>query len=460
MTFLAAPSVFAQEYRDSIHVETLENGLEIIVISDHSVPITTIELTVKNGAYTETDELNGLSHLYEHMFFKGNEAIPNQEAYLQRMRELGIVFNGTTSAERVNYFFTLPEANLEAGLEFMYHATTSPLFNEEEFEAEKQVILGEADRAESNPFYWLRQGINEYLWHTHGARKDPLGARDTVLAATIEQMEWMKQTYYIPNNSVLLIAGDVTAERAMEAAQTYFGGWEPGPDPFETYPVPEHPPLKGTAVTIVEQQVQVPAFQLAWHGPSVTDNPEATYAADVLSYILAQPTSEFQRTLVERRLALGADKSYWTLSFTGPIYLTVQTTPDRLRDAIRATLQEVARLADPEYYTDEQLESAKTILAVQDIYSRERTSSFANIITYWWAVAGLEYYFNYLDNLQAVTREDIAQYVDDYITGKDFVLGVLLSPEQREALDLTEAELLEMIAEVQAELAATEGGAE
>lgn len=458
IALLAASPLHAQNLRETVHLETLENGLDILVVPDASVPIVTIELTVKNGAYTETPELNGLSHLYEHMFFKGNAVIPNQEAYLQRIRELGIVFNGTTSSERVNYFFTLPEENLEEGLEFMFNATLSPLFDETEFEAEKQVVLGEADRAESNPYYWLSKAMNEALWYAHPARKDPLGARDTVLAATIEQMEWMKEHYYVPNNSVIMVAGDVDPERAVEAVRTYFGNWEASADPFETYPVPEHPPLQGTEIVLVKQEVQVPVVQLAWHGPSVTEDPQATYAADVLSYIVSQPTSQFQRNLVENRLALGASLSYWTQAHTGPIYLSIQTTPDRVRDAIRATLEEIDRLRDPEYYTDEQIESAKTRLAVQDIFSRERTSELAHTITYWWAIAGIDYYFDYLPNLQAVTREDIARYVDDYIDEENFVLGLIASSAHLEALELTEDELRALIEEIQAER--QEGGAQ
>lgn len=447
----------AQEMRDIIHTATLDNGLDVIVIPDSTVPIVTIELTVKNGAFTETPEYNGLSHLYEHMFFKGNAVIPNQEAYLKRMNELGIVFNGTTSAERVNYFFTLPKANLKEGLEFMYNATVSPLFNEEEFEAEKQVVLGEVDRSESNPGYWLWREMNKLLWYEYPARKDPLGERETILAATVEQMRTMQDTYYIPNNSVLMVAGDVEFDEALAAVEQVFGNWERGPDPFIENPVPPHPPLAESAFTIVEQPTQIVVFQFSWHGPSVNEDPEATYAADVLSYILSQPASRFQQRLVESRIALGASMSYYTQAYTGPASVTVQTTADNLREAIRATFVEIDALSDPDYYTDEQLEAAKTMLTVSDIYSREQTSSFARTVTFWWAVAGIEYYLDYVANLQAVTREDIANFVSRYIQDEPFVLGLLISPAQREELGITEEELAQIVTEVRQEIS-TQGG--
>ena len=100
-------------------LKKLPNGLDILVLEDNSVPLATIELAVKNGAYTEPPEYNGLSHLYEHMFFKANKDYPSQEDFLDRVSELGIQFNGTTSYELVNYYFTLPKFNVIEGLKFI-----------------------------------------------------------------------------------------------------------------------------------------------------------------------------------------------------------------------------------------------------------------------------------------------------------------------------------------------------
>src|SRR5258708_35748498 len=83
----------------------LANGLEVIVLEDHSEPLVTVELAVRNGSYTEPPELNGLSHLYEHMFFKSNRATDNKEGYLRNIGQLGITYNGETREELVNYYF-------------------------------------------------------------------------------------------------------------------------------------------------------------------------------------------------------------------------------------------------------------------------------------------------------------------------------------------------------------------
>ncbi len=130
---LTCSAMFAQKSLPSnFHMTKLKNGLEVLVIEDNSVPLVTVEIAVHNGAYTEDSAFNGLSHMYEHMFFKANKALPSQEQFLERVKELGIVFNGTTGDERVNYFFTLSNSKVNEGLEFMKNAILYPLFLEQE----------------------------------------------------------------------------------------------------------------------------------------------------------------------------------------------------------------------------------------------------------------------------------------------------------------------------------------
>lgn len=447
-SWLTPLTATGQRAPDIIKNKTLANGLDVIVLPSKAVPIATVEICVKNGAFTEPPPFNGLSHLYEHMFFKGNAVIPNQEAYLARMRELGIVFNGTTSNERVNYYFTLPSDNLEAGLEFMRDAITTPKFDPDEFEKEKKVVIGEVDRNESSPYYWFSVAMDEKIWFEHQTRKDPLGDRETITTATVDKMRTMKDRYYHPNNSALLVSGDVDPEKVFALAEEIFGGWDKGPDPFEANPVPEHPPLDGNQYVIVEKDVQTPVLQLQWHGPSVDDDPKATFAADVLSYILSQPTSKFQKNLVESGITLNAGISYYTQRFTGPITMSAQAETANVEKALGAMLAELEKLTLPGYYSDEQLQSAKTILAIEDLYDRENMASFTHTVSFWWATASLDYYRSYVENLKSVTRADINRYVNQYILGKPFVAGVLLSSQDRASLGMSTERLRTLVAQV------------
>src|SRR5215470_18030086 len=160
-----------------------KNGLTVLVVESHAVPLVTLEIAAKNGSMTEPPDYNGLSHLYEHMFFKANAAIPSQEAYLARARELGMVWNGTTNTERVNYYFTTTSDHFADSMTFMHDAITTPLFDPKELDRERVVVTGELDRNESDPSYYFWHETEKRLFSKYPSRKDPLGSRKTVLAA-------------------------------------------------------------------------------------------------------------------------------------------------------------------------------------------------------------------------------------------------------------------------------------
>src|SRR5882757_9265686 len=130
---LLATAALAQPHLpEGYYWEKLDNGLEVVAIENSKVPLATIEIAVKNGAYTEGPEYSGLSHLFEHMFFKANKDYPNQELFVKRTQELGAIWNGTTNVERVNYFFTFDRDSLQAGLKFMNAAIRFPIYREED----------------------------------------------------------------------------------------------------------------------------------------------------------------------------------------------------------------------------------------------------------------------------------------------------------------------------------------
>lgn len=446
---LGPPAAFASDALDvsfdHVHTQTLENGLDVVVIESHAVPIVTIEIAARNGAFTEPPELNGLSHLYEHMFFKANESIPSQEAYLARQRELGMMFNGTTGDERVNYYFTLRSENLREGLEFMAAAIQTPLFRQDELEREREVVLGEYDRNEATPTYYLWDRRDDLLWYEYPSRKDSLGDRDTIQSATVEQMREMQHRYYVPNNSLLVISGDVTPEEGFALATELYGDWERGEDPFADNPIPEHPPLQGDVASVVEQPVNLSFVQLAWHGPDTRNDIEATYAADVFSFILGQDASAFRQRLVEQGVLLDVQFGYQTLRYVGPITLTAVVAPGMELQAIEAVMSEIQRFTDEDYFTDAQIETAVTTLAVDEIYAQQSVENLAHTLSYWWCSASVDYYLTYIDELAQVTREDMQAFVETYVQGAPKVAVVLTSPDA--AAQLTEDAILAAAAE-------------
>jgi len=429
----AFPLMKINNLPSNFYLTKLDNGLEVLAIEDANVPLATIEIVVRNGAFVQTPDLEGLAHLYEHMFFKANKDYPSQEAFLDRINELGIVFNGTTSNERVNYFVTLNKSKTKEGLEFINSAIRYPKFLQEEMKKENVVVAGEFQRNESNPVFFLLRDMDKKLWGDQFPRKNSIGRYEVILNATPEIMQSIKDRYYYPNNSMLVIAGDIKHNEVFENVKNIYGSWAPsGFSIFEKYPIPEFAPLKESSNFITENAIsQVPIVMKSFHGPDTRRDIASTYPADVWSNMLGQKNSKFQKALLEAGLVYQVSGGYQTEKYTGPIQFLMVPNPQKMQEAMKVLDEEIKKMESPDYFTDEEIQSAKDMIEVDDVYGKEKTSSYVHLVTYWWASATLDYYSNYTDNIKKVTKQDIAAFIKKYITNKPSVTGVLVSPQMR-----------------------------
>lgn len=419
----------------------LPNGLEVVVVENQGVPLVTLELVVRNGAFTQTPEFAGLAHLYEHMFFKANNRFPAPDETITRASEMGAVFNASTREELVNYFLTISADSIAAGMEFLAAAAMTPQFLADELMREREVVIGEYDQQESTPFFRFDQAMGRRLWTTQFSRKNTIGDRDVIRATTPAQMRAIQQLYYLPNNSLLVVAGAMEPAQAFSLAARIFGDWKPGPDPFLAAPIPPIPPLSKNVGLVHEEDVNAVTVQIQWHGPSVRQDEHATFVADVFSDLLNAPGSRFQQKLVDTGLWEGVVVNYYTLNNVGPITISGQTSPDRLRAALKALNTELREVLKPGYFHVQDIEAAKAQRAVSSAFEREKASAFAHTIGFWWSVSGLEYYMKYVDEMGRQGPIQLQDYARKYIIDRPHVVGVLLSPKARADVNLTEEEL-------------------
>lgn len=432
------------ELEKIIQRKVLANGLEVIVVENHGVPLATAEITVRNGSFTQAPEYAGLAHMYEHMFFKANDTYPQPDQFIDRASELGAVFNASTREEQVNYFLTVPSDSLEGGLKFLAAALLGPKFRQDELERERQVVLGEYDRNEAQPFFRLEEATGKKLWDGEWSRKNVIGDRQVIATVTPDKMRAIRSLYYVPNNSVLIISGDVAPAAAFALAEKIFLAWTKGDDPFTKSPIPPIPPLARNEGIVVEEPVNGVTVFVQWHGPSVRKDEAATFVADVYSDVLNNQQSRFQRKLVDSGLWQGVIVNYYTLNNVGPITVSGQTTPEKLREAMAALFVELGESVKPGYFTQEELEATKATRAVTTAFGMERSSEFSHTIGFWWSVSGLEYYMKYNDEMAKRTAGDLRAYANKYIVGKPHIVGVMLSPADRRRINLTEGELTKM----------------
>ena len=162
----------------------------------------------------------------------------------------------------------------------------------------------------------------------------------------------------------------------------------------------------------------------------------------MFSYVLNQPNWGLQRRLVVTGLWQSVGFNYYTLDNVGPITISGQTTPEKLKSALAALELEIQRFTEPGYISKAELEAVKAQRAVSSAFGRERASSLSQTIGFWWSVASLDYYMGYVDNMARQSLTDLQAYAAKYIVGKPRVTGVLIPSDARQSIALTAADLL------------------
>ena len=412
-------------------VVILDNGLQVIVVENHAVPLATTKLVVRTGAMTQTPDDQGIPHLFEHMLFKGYRA-GGDRTFRQVASALHTGYNGTTSEELVTYFLSGPSAATPDAIRLLAGLVRDARFEPEDLRTERFVVLGELQRDRSDPRDFLHGEVARALWGNGWYRKNTIGDAATLLGVSPDRLRAIYGRYYVPNNAALIVTGDVSTEQVVAAARQHFGPWRRGGDPFAGAPVPDPPALAESRVVVVPAPVDAVTLVVEWQGPSVATARADTYAADVLSAVVDDDRSPMAARLIDSGQFQSATFGYETLAHTGPLVFSGTTTMDRLPGALTALANEYDLMGGADYFTTPALADAAKRRRVQAALEAEEGPSLAHTIGDWWAVAGLDYHTGYADALAAQTPADLHRFVRRYMTHKAFVVGALV-PQGREA---------------------------
>jgi len=406
-----------------IHQTRLDNGLDVIVVENHAVPLATVLIAVRNGAFTQDSAEQGLAHLYEHLLFRSYRGRP--DAFGIEVTRMNGGYNGATNQEVVYYYVTVPSKNVERGLKIVAQLVEEARFSNRDLKAERPVVLDELQRDESDPELEFTRQVDRILWGASWSRKDVGGDSASLAGITLDQLKRTYARYYVPNNAALIVTGDVTSGQVITWAREAFKDWKAGPDPFADRPIPPVARRTGSAAVVLAHDVRDVTIRIAFQGPSVGRDTAATYAADALFAVLNDPASAFQHRLVDGGLFQSVSGYYLTLDHTGPIHFVGKTTPERTQDALLTLLNELDDLDALEGLLDEDLAIAKKHREVAMALTLEQISVLAPELADWWASAGLEYYLGYDARLAAQKLEDLRRFARAYIAAQPRVIGVL-----------------------------------
>jgi zinc protease len=325
----------------------LDNGLDLVVHEDHGCPIVAVNIWYHVGSKNEVSGRTGFAHLFEHLMFEGSQHY--DRGYFHPLQEAGASLNGSTNADRTNYWQVVPKNALELALwmESDRMGFLLPALTSAKFDNQRDVVLNERRQNYENRPYGLAgmalvgalyPSDHPYHWLTIGAAAD-------LRAAKLDDVKAFFQTYYRPSNASLAIAGDVDTEDVVRLVTEYFGGIDGGTKPAAVRPPRPAGPVQEVRL-LHEDRVELPRLYLAWHSPALfaDDDAELDLVADLLS---SGKTSRLYRSLVyDQRIATEIAASQNSREAGGFFQVAATAAPGRtLGELDRAISNEIAAIA-------------------------------------------------------------------------------------------------------------------
>ena len=282
-------------------VFTLDNGLRLFVHESHDAPIACVNVWYHVGSRDERPGRTGFAHLFEHLMFEGSANVP-PGMFDRALEEVGGTNNGSTTADRTNYWETVPSNALELAL-FLEADRMGGLLEAltpERFEAQRDVVMNERREAYENRPYGLAHERMLQALHPpdHPYHWPVIGFMEDIAAATLDDAEAFFREWYVPNNASVAVAGDVEPARLLELVRRHFEGLKAGPAHIRKLQAP--PPLGSPVRLVLEDAVQLPRVYLAWLSPAAfaSGDAELDAAAHMLS---SGRASRFYRSMVAGR---------------------------------------------------------------------------------------------------------------------------------------------------------------
>jgi zinc protease len=398
---------------------TLPNGLKVLVQPVHTAPVVSFMVWYKVGSRNENVGITGISHLLEHMMFKGTPRYAKGE--IARTLQLhGASFNAGTSLDYTCYYEVLAKDRLEIAMDIEADRMVNASIPEEEHRLEMTVVRSELERNEDNPHRALYQETFAQAFQAHPYHWPTIGWLTDVEQITTEQIRDYYRLHYMPNNAIAVVVGDVAEDQALDLVEKHFGGIPKGAEP---------PPMK-----IVEPaqhgerrfRLQKPGdtryLIVSWRNPALV-HPD-NYALDVLSMILGHGrTSRLYRALVEGKLATEVDASNETAH--DPFLLIARATvapASTLDEAERAIHREVERL-QLDAVTGSEMDRAKRQVEASFVYAKDSIRSLAQQLGYFETVASYRYLDTYLDHVRAVRPDDVQRVAREYLAEQTRTVG-------------------------------------
>jgi len=403
---------------------TLENGMQVVVIPNHRAPVVTHMVWYKFGAADEKPGESGVAHFLEHLLFKGTPKVPDGQLSLT-VKKLGGNDNAFTTHDYTAYYQSIARSHLEKVMEMEADRMKNVQLSEEQVASERQVIIEERrQRIDNQPSAKFQEQLMAALFVNHPYGTPVIGWLHEMKELTRDEALGYYHKYYTPNNAILVVAGDVTAEELKPLAEKYYGG-------IASQPVPERHRPRAAPIEVQHQvvmqdpRVGQPVLMKAYRVPRGND------AMAILAEIFGGTSTArmYKKLVVDQKLAVSAAADYDAVSLNDTTF-TIYATPTPgtgLKELEAAMDKEVALLLE-KGVTLEELKGARTRMLASFTWYRDSLQGPA--LLFGRALAsglGLDYVENRSQRIESLTIDDINDAADKVFKGDDLpVTGILL----------------------------------
>ena len=427
LAFLAASSVPAQ-----VKKTVLPNGLTVLTKEVHSAPVVSTQVWYRVGSRNERPGITGISHLLEHMMFKGTSHWGSSQ-FTRIVTSRGGWDNAYTWHDFTAYSSTVPSTFWKSPLHLEADRMVNLSLGPKDFEAERTVVLSELEGDENSPTFYLGQAVRAAAFMAHPYHWQTIGWKSDVKAMTRDDMARHYRTYYAPGNATIAMVGDFDTNAALTTIRNLFGNMPKGPQPPPV--TTKEPPQEGQRRVTVKRPGTTGYIEIAFHVPEVTHVDHIPL--DVVSNILGQGrTSRLYRALVDKGLATAADAYHYDNA--DPTLFEISATLKQgvsHEDVEKAVWAEVGAMREQDV-SDTELQRAVNQAKASFVFGMDSVSQQSYRLGFYNTIASYEYLDTYLDKIKKVSKEQVRRVAAAYLQEDNSTVGWFapLPPKPGEAI--------------------------
>ena len=393
----------------------LDNGMHVILHQDNSAPVVTVSVMYHVGAKDEDPERTGFAHFFEHLLFEGTENIPRGE-WFNIVTSNGGSNNANTTDDRTYYYEVFPSNSVELGLWMESERLLHPVINQIGVDTQNEVVKEEKRlRVDNQPYGNILAEIKKRMFKVHPYKGTTIGEMEHLDAATLEEFQAFNKKYYVPNNAVLVVAGDINKAEVKKMIQDYFGPIPRGEDIVRNFPK-EEPITESMRDKAYDPNIQIPAVIAAYRTPSFKDR--ESYVLNMISSYLSGGKSSvlYKKMVDEQKQALAVQAVNISQEDYGIYALFALPLGDVSLDTLITEMDEEVAKIQTELISERDYQKLQNQFENQFVNSNSSVAGIANSLArYYMLYDNVDLINDEIEIYRSITREEIRDVAKKYL---------------------------------------------